>query len=174
MTTLPLTLAMTAMSLTTAIAFGSSNADLDNNGNVDTADLIIITSNLNQYCDGDCPTDLNGDNITDTLDVLELMQQWGPVEGYVSGNAFGNDSSTSLSNEGEERDMSWQGQDPVLLDAIYYDQYTRLFSHGGYARWYNAEEYNQGEHTMAWTAQNNIAVQPMVRRSRLGLFHLAR
>ena len=165
MTTLPTTLAMIAASITVTTAFSVQNADLNNDGIVDGIDLVSVTSNLGQACDGDCPADLNNDGIINTTDILELMQQWGEVEGFVAEQAQSTTTTTTDSSDSsteDNKDLSWQGQDPVLLDAIYYDQYTEFFSHGGFNRWNTAKEYNQGEHVQSWAAENNIAVQPMV------------
>ena len=165
MTTLPTTLAMIAASITVTTAFSVQNADLNNDGIVDGIDLVSVTSNLGQACDGDCPADLNNDGIINTSDIMELMQQWGEVEGFVAEQAQSTTTTTTDSSDSsteDNKDLSWQGQDPVLLDAIYYDQYTEFFSHGGFNRWNTAKEYNQGEHVQSWAAENNIAVQPMV------------
>jgi len=163
MTTLPTTLAMIAASLTANTLFADQNADINNDGIVDATDLMQVTSQLGTPCDGDCPTDLNQDGITDSSDITFLMGVWGAVPGWVDSSA----PSASEQNDGEDVssapvDLSWQDNGPVLLDAIYYDQYTEFFSHGGFNRWNSAKEYNQGEHTKAWAAENGVAVQPMV------------
>ena len=164
MTTLPLTLAMIALSQIQNTA--NNSADLNNDGTVNTADLLLLTSNVGTACDGDCPTDLNNDGVTNSADLLILMQQWGSISISTEGETGNNTSEETQEEETETesapQDMSWQGQGPVLLDAILYDQDTRLFSHGGYARWHNAQEYNQGEFAQAWASSNNIATQPMV------------
>ena len=162
MTTLPLTLAMIALSQTTV----TNSADINNDGVVNTADLLLLTSNVGTACDGECSTDLNNDGVTNTADLLILMQQWGSIS-ISTESETGNNTSEETQEEETETDnapldMSWQGQGPVLLDAILYDQDTRFFSHGGYARWHNAEEYNQGEFAQAWASSNNVATQPMV------------
>ena len=162
MTTLPLMFAKTATSLIVSFTTNATtNADLNNDGVVDTTDLIALSSTMGTSCEGECPTDLNQDGIVDSADLMELMGQWGAVPGYVSQDTQPTVDDTNTTRD-PNRDMSWQGKAPVLLDAIYFDQYTRLFSHGGYARWNNAEQYNQGEFTQAWTQENNVAVQPMV------------
>lgn len=163
MTTLPLTLAMIALS-SVQNNTSTTSADLNNDGVVDTGDLILITSNIGTACEGDCQTDLNNDGVTDQNDILVLMQSWGEVAGWVDPNAqvTQSDSNDASDTSSEPTDMSWQGKGPILFEAVYFDQYTRLFSHGGYARWHNAEEYNQGEYTKAWATANNIATQPMV------------
>jgi len=161
MTTLPLIMATIAKSLTVSLSTSSPIADFNNDGNVDTSDLVTLTSSLNSTCDGDCPTDLNEDGLTDVADLMILMQQWGPVPNFVAQDIEQEQSNPAPTRDAN-RDMSWQGQAPVLLDAVYYDQYTELFSHGSYARWHNAEVYNQGEHTMAWATDNDVPVQHMV------------
>ena len=154
MTTLPTTLAMIATSITATTAF-ASNADFNNDGFVNANDLMILTSNLNVACDGECPTDLNVDGVTNQSDLMLLLAQWGEVEGYVAEETE-EEEETPLPTRDPNRDMSWQGQDPILLDAIYYDHLCR-----GGERLALAEELNQGEHTKAWTANNGIAVQPI-------------
>ena len=151
MTTLPTTLAMIATSITATTAF-ASNADFNNDGIVDTSDLIAVTSNIGA-CDGDCPTDLNTDGVTDQQDVLVLMQSWGAVEGWTASDNASSEEDSQTPN----RDLSWIGQGPVLLDAIYYDQLSSNDLRSSYA-----EQLSQGEQTKAWVASNNVEVQPMV------------
>ncbi|MBC8202276.1 MAG: hypothetical protein H8E91_00445, partial [Planctomycetes bacterium] len=157
MTTFPLTLAMIALSQNPATA---ASADFNNDGVVDTTDLIALTSNIGTACEGDCPTDLNNDGVTDQQDILVLMQLWGAVEGWVNPNTPAiNETSNDTTEPSHDpnRDMSWQGQGPVLLEAIYYDQLSSNDQRSSYA-----EQLSQGEQTKAWVASNNIEVQPMV------------
>ncbi|MBC8522616.1 hypothetical protein H8D29_01685 [PVC group bacterium] len=162
MTTLPLTLAMIAMS-STQPSNSTPSADFNNDGVVNTSDLIQITSNLGSACDGTCPTDLNSNGVTDSKDILVLMQQWGTVQGWVDPNTQSQNGTNSEPQAATHpKDLSWQGQGPVLYDAIYYDQYTELFSHGGPWRWQTAQDYNQGEYAKAWGTANKVVAQPMV------------
>jgi len=154
MTTLPTTLAMIAASLTVTSLLADHNADFNNDGFVNANDLVLLTSNLNVACDGECPTDLNDDGVTDQSDLMLLMGQWGEVEGYVAEETEEEDNPLPIRDP--NRDMSWQVQGPVLLDGIYYDHLCR-----GGERQALAEELNQGEHAKAWTANNGIAVQPI-------------
>jgi hypothetical protein len=161
MTTLPLMMATIATSLTVSLASAAPIADFNNDGNVDASDLVALVGNINSSCNDECPTDLNEDDFTDIADLMELMSQWGPVPNWSPEEA---DEMTQnpTSTRDENRDMSWQGQAPVLLDAIYYDQLTQHLNRGGYDRWNTAIEYNQGEYTKAWTSENNVDVLPMV------------
>jgi len=165
MTTLPTMMATIAASIFATTALANQTADFNNDGNIDAMDLVALTSTLNSTCEGNCPTDLNEDGNIDTADLMILMGQWGPVPGWVpsdetEGPVF--EEEDAPFERDPNRDMSWQNAAPVLLDAIYFDQYTELFHHGGYDRWHNAQEYNQGEHTMSWLSANDIAIQPMV------------
>ena len=163
MTTLPLMLAKTATSLIVSFAPATSPiADFNDDGVVNSSDLVALTSTLGLTCEGNCPSDLNLDGLVDTSDLMILVEQWGSVPNWQPQEQEEAPAPATSSPRDPNRDMSWQGQAPVLLDAIYYDQYTKLFSHGGYSRWHNAEEYNQGEFTQAWAQENNVAVQPMV------------
>ena len=54
-------------------------------------------------------------------------------------------------------DNNTQDQGPVLLDAIYYDHLARSQQRNDLAA-----DLDQGAKTKAWTAENGIAVQPMV------------
>jgi len=159
MTTLPLTLAMIALSQNPASS--QSSADFNNDGNVDTTDLIALTSAIGTPCSGDCPTDLNNDGVTDQQDILVLMQFWGAVEGWVNPtdptNNETNNDATNEEEHGCQHDLSWQGQGPVLYDAIYYDQLARTAQ-----RIAMGEELNEGEFTRAWCEENNVGVQSMV------------
>jgi len=143
---------MIATSITATTAF-ASNADFNNDGIVDSADLITLTSILGTTCEGNCQTDLNSDGINDQQDVLVLMQSWGAVEGWTAADNASSEEDSQTPN----RDLSWQGQGPVLLDAIYYDQLSTNGQRSSYA-----EQLNQGEQTKAWVASNNVEVQPMV------------
>lgn len=156
MTTLPTTLAMIATSITATTAF-ASNADFNNDGNVNASDLLVITSNMGLACDSECTTDLSGNGVVDSADIIILMQQWGSVEGFTTpATAPVETTESSTSNRNPNRDMSWQGQDPILLDAVYYDDLAR-----SQARQNLAEELRQGEQTKTWASSNNVAVLPM-------------
>ena len=161
MTTLPLMMAMIATSLTVSFASASPIADFNNDGSVDAIDLVHLVGKLNTPCDDVCPTDLNEDQLTDMADLMELMSQWGPVPNWEPEETEELVEQNPAPMRDENRDMSWQGQAPVLLDGIYYDQLTEHLNRGGYDRWHTAIEYNQGEYTKAWTAENNIDVLPM-------------
>ena len=165
MTTLPTMMATTAASIFATTAVANQTADFNNDGNIDAMDLITLTSALNLACDNSCPTDINQDGVTDTMDLNLLMGLWGPVPGWVPSEETTSDTPETEGTPFQRdpnRDMSWQNEAPVLLDAIYFDQYTELFHHGGYDRWHNAQAFNQGEHTMSWLSSNNVAMQPMV------------
>jgi len=163
MTTLPLMMAMIATSFTVSLTSAAPIADFNNDGNVDATDLVALVGNINTSCDEDCPTDLNEDGLTDTADLMELMSQWGPVPNWVPEDDSEEETTQNPApTRDENRDMSWQGQAPVLLDGIYYDQLTEFLRRGGYNRWHPANEYNQGEYTKAWATANNIDVLPMV------------
>ena len=49
-------------------------SDLDGDGDVDVNDILSLISNYG--CEGDCIGDINGDQVTDVLDVLLLLQAW--------------------------------------------------------------------------------------------------
>lgn len=152
MTTLPTTLAMIATSLTATTLMAASSADFNNDGDVNATDLLTITSNLGQDCNADCTADLNNDGVVSSADIMELMQQWGLVADYVAPVTEPEESVTRDPN----RDMSWQGQDPILMDAIYYDDLSR-----SQQRRDLATELNQGSQTKAWAASNDITVLPI-------------
>ena len=118
MKTLPLMLAMIATSFTVSLASASPIADFNNDGNVDAMDLVLLVGNMNATCDDTCPTDLNEDGITDTSDLMELMGQWGPVPNWEPQDVLEEEETNPSPTRDENRDMSWQGQAPVLLDAI--------------------------------------------------------
>ena len=161
MTTLPLMMATIATSFTVSLASAAPIADFNNDGNVDASDLVVLVGNINSSCNDECPTDLNEDGYTDTADLMELMSQWGPVPNWLPEETDEMTQNPTPVRD-ENRDMSWQGQAPVLLDAIYYDQLTEHLNRGGYDRWNTANEYNQGEYTKAWASENNVDVLPMV------------
>ncbi len=161
MTTLPMMMATTAASLTVSIATASQNADLNNDGVVNSTDLVLLASNIGT-CHGECPTDLNNDGVTDASDALDLMKLWGPVPNFVPQEDSQDQATEATETRDPNRDMSWQGQAPVLLDSIYYDSYRELSGRGGESMWGPANEYNQGEFTQAWASSNNINVQPMI------------
>ena len=158
MTTLPLTLAMIALSQNPAST--TSPADFNNDGVVDITDLVALTSAISTACEGDCQTDLNNDGVTDQQDILVLMQMWGAVAGWVNSNTsetIETSSTSETTTPCQDHDLSWQGQGPVLYDAIYYDHLARSSQRNTLA-----EELNQGEFTKSWCGENNVAVQSMV------------
>lgn len=154
MTTLPLTLAMIALSQTTV----TNSADLNNDGVVNTADLLLLTSNFGTACDGDCPTDLNNDGVTNSADLLILMQQWGSVNLSTEGETGNNTSEETQEEETHNHgNTTWNTDGPILLDAVYYDQLARSAE-----RIALGEDLNEGEFTRAWCAENNVAVDNFV------------
>jgi outer membrane protein assembly factor BamB len=52
--------------------------DVDGNGVVDSADLILVLAAWG-VCD-DCPEDVNGDDVVDTEDLLAVIAGWGPCK----------------------------------------------------------------------------------------------
>ncbi len=153
MITLPLTLAMIALSQIQNTA--NNSADLNNDGTVNTADLLLLISNVGTACDGDCPTDLNNDGVTNQSDILAVMQSWGAVPGWTDPNAEA-ESSEETETESASQDMSWKTNGPVLLDAIYYDQLSSDEQRSSYG-----EALHQGEQSRTWVASNNLNMQPI-------------
>ena len=149
MTTLPTASAMTAVLVTTT-TLAAHQADFNNDNVIDAHDLAVLTSNLNQSCEGECPSDLNNDGITDSDDIMILMGLWGQV---VEEND--DQQNNNNSDDNNAADLSWQEEPPILLDAIYYDQLSR-----------NAQRRNlanlldQGENAKAWASENGVAVLP--------------
>ena len=83
MTTLPLMLAKTATSLIVSFAPATSPiADFNDDGVVNSSDLVALTSTLGLTCEGNCPTDLNLDGLVDTSDLMILVEQWGSVPNW--------------------------------------------------------------------------------------------
>ena len=120
MTTLPTMMATTAASIFATTAVANQTADFNNDGNIDAMDLITLTSALNLACDNSCPTDINQDGVTDTMDLNLLMGLWGPVPGWVPSEETTSDTPETEGTPFQRdpnRDMSWQNEAPVLLDA---------------------------------------------------------
>ncbi|MCH8822864.1 MAG: hypothetical protein IH984_05075 [Planctomycetes bacterium] len=68
-----------ALMLTSSIhAAPPCNADLDDDGQVGTSDLLLLFSSWGP-CEG-CVADLNGDGSVNTSDILELFAGWGPTQ----------------------------------------------------------------------------------------------
>ena len=63
--------------VTTCIA---NPADLNDDGTVDLADLLIVLSSWGPCDDpGRCAADLNDDGVVDLSDLLIVLSSWGPV-----------------------------------------------------------------------------------------------
>ncbi|MAG24343.1 hypothetical protein CMI47_02080 [Candidatus Pacearchaeota archaeon] len=54
-------------------------ADINDDGIVDTQDLLIVISQWGAECN-DCEGDINGDGNVDTTDLLLVISNWGPCE----------------------------------------------------------------------------------------------
>ena len=52
--------------------------DLDFNGTVDIADLLLVLTYWSQCPPEDCPGDANGDGVADIADLLLVLANWGP------------------------------------------------------------------------------------------------
>ncbi|MDY7110505.1 MAG: hypothetical protein SYC29_17885 [Planctomycetota bacterium] len=69
-----------AMMRDAALEDGSSCPwDLDDDGEVDTADLLLLLAAWGP-CGVECPADFDGDGIVGTSDLLALLSEWGPCE----------------------------------------------------------------------------------------------
>jgi hypothetical protein len=55
--------------------FGFTPGDIDGDGDVDTADLLLLLAAWGP-CPG-CPEDINGDGVVNTVDLLLLLANWG-------------------------------------------------------------------------------------------------
>jgi len=55
--------------------FGLIPGDIDGDGDVDTADLLLLLAAWGP-CE-DCPEDINGDGVVNTVDLLLLLANWG-------------------------------------------------------------------------------------------------
>ena len=74
-----LTVAGLALAFTSSIhAAPPCNADLDDDGQVGTSDLLVLFSFWG-HCEG-CIADLDGDGSVTTHDLLELFSGWGPTQ----------------------------------------------------------------------------------------------
>ena len=140
----------------------NNSADLNYDGTVNTADLLLLTSNVGSACDGHCPTDLNNDGVTNSSDLLILMQQWGSINISTEGETGNNTSEETQEEETHEHgDSTWNTDAPILLDAVYYDQLARSAE-----RIALGEELNEGELTRAWCDQNNCCSTNDLQRWR--------
>lgn len=65
------------LEMTVVLNGGGIVGDLNNDGVVNVADMLILLSQWGQCGEGNCPADLNGDGTVDVSDLLILLSNWG-------------------------------------------------------------------------------------------------
>lgn len=131
-------------------------ADVNRDYTVSILDLLGVISQYMTNCPDspdDCPTDINNDNRTGVEDVMIVISSWGQSIEPPSPS----DEEDSNDDDGGTIEISAQliSPDPVLLDSIYYDFYSR-----NEARAQLAIELDQGVATREWNHKNDVFVLP--------------
>ena len=129
-------------------ALGNLPGDSTLDSRVDVADLLVVLSNMYHTCPADgeaCPTDFNHNGQTDIDDLLTVFENWGrvAVDASSSNDAPDADSTTLV------------GPAPVLIDAIYYDKYSRVQE-----RAEKGLQLDQGWRTRGYNTKHSIDVLP--------------
>ena len=134
---------------------GTLEGDVNEDHAVNINDLLLVLGNMNQYCPPSpesCPTDLNGDDMTNDADVSIVMANYGATEESSENSESESDSSSTMSSEQEPILVD---PEPVVMDAIYYDMYSRTQSRANLG-W----DLDQGWQTRGWNSQNGVDVLP--------------
>ena len=137
------TTCLTCSDMASADLPGDSTRD----NKVGVADLIDVVTNFNLTCPAHpdtCPTDFDSSDRTDILDLLTVLTNWGAVLPESSDEGLDVDSGEQL-----------VGPEPVLIDSIYYDEYSRVEE-----RSRKGVELNQGWRTRGYNTKNGIDVLP--------------
>ena len=143
---------LAATSLATA---GSLEGDVNEDHSVDINDLLLVLGNVNMACPPSpetCPTDLNGDDVTDHADVNILMANYGATE---PSDEQSEENSEDNSTPSSAQDPVLVDPEPVVMDSIYYDMYSRSNSRANLG-W----ELDQGWQTRGWNTENGVDVLP--------------
>ncbi|MCH2148645.1 MAG: hyaluronidase [Phycisphaerales bacterium] len=129
-------------------SLGNLPGDSTLDSRVDVADLLHVLSNMYHTCPADgqaCTTDFNQNGQTDIDDLLTVFAHWGQVD--VGTSSSGDDSS----GDG----IQLVGPDPVLMDSIYYDKYSRVQE-----RAEKGLQLDQGWRTRGYNTKHGIDVLP--------------
>ena len=139
------TVCLSLTGATLADLAGDSTGD----GKVDISDLLDVVSHFNQTCPAapeTCSTDFDASDRTDIPDLLIVLTNWGAVAPEPDA-----DGSGLAPSSGEQL----VGPEPVLVDSIYYDKYSR-----GEERAQKGLQLDQGWRTRGYNTKNGIDVLP--------------
>jgi len=141
--------ATTACLTSTGMTFAAVDGDSTQDNKVDIADLLDVVSNINLTCPAApkaCLTDFDQSDRTDVADLLTVLTNWGAVGSETQDTASDSPSSSA------ERLV---GPEPVLIDSIYYDSYSRVES-----RAQLGESLDQGWRTRGHNGMKGVDVLP--------------
>jgi len=124
----------------------SRDADVNNDGIVNIVDLVHVIVSINNFCEDDCPEDVDGSGATDVADVSALMAYWQQSVSY--------DEPEPQEPEVQDGPV-YAGPDPVVLDGVYFDAYARSVVRSDLGK-----RLQQGWRTRAYTQANDIPVLP--------------
>lgn len=128
-------------------ALGALAGDANQDNTVGVADLIEVVTHFNLTCPAmpeTCPTDFDSSDRTDILDLLVVLTNWGAVLTESTDDGLDVDSGGRL-----------VGPQPVLVDSIYYDKYSRVEE-----RSRKGLQLNQGWRTRGHNVKHGIDVLP--------------
>ncbi|MDG2200778.1 MAG: hypothetical protein P8K80_06310 [Phycisphaerales bacterium] len=130
----------------------SQDADVNQDGIIDILDLIQVVSSINVLCEGECPTDVDGDGTTNVTDLRQVVMFWGEM---VSHDEPEIDDTDSPEEPQEPADPVYAGPNPIVLDGVYYDANSRHVS-----RAQLGVALDQGWRTRSQNQQDGIDVLP--------------
>jgi hypothetical protein len=121
---------------------------------VNIVDVLAIIGHFQETCPDppeDCPTDLDESNRTGIEDLMIVIGNWNATMEPPIGDDEGN------TDDPGPMGTIVLGPDPVALDSIYYDFYSRQAE-----RVRLAIELDQGWRTRNWNSKNGVDVLPYV------------
>jgi len=134
---------------TTPVLAGDANQDYT----VNISDLLMVLEVIHQDCPGEaepCPADFDGNDQINIDDLLVVIANWG-----ATAEPPASDDVVSDNVEVVVVDTVLVDPEPVLLDAVYYDMYSRTQSRANLG-W----DLDQGWQTRGWNSQNGVDVLP--------------
>ena len=130
----------------------SRDADVNQDGIIDILDLIQVVSSINVFCEGECPTDVDGDGTTNVTDLRQVVMFWGQTVSHDEPDI----GDTEEPDEPQEpAEPLYAGPNPVVLDGVYYDANSRNVS-----RAQLGVALDQGWRTRSQNVQAGIDVLP--------------
>jgi hypothetical protein len=126
----------------------SREADVDESGRIDILDLLQTVSSIHQFCEGECPTDVDENGVTNVSDLRSIIMFWGESVSHEEPVPEPEPESPTVGTV-------YAGPDPIVLDGVYYDANSRYQLRAEFG-----QSLNQGWRTRNFNKDHGIDELP--------------